>query len=316
MNSSVVTRNRGTHIFDVIRAKQISGGYLGENPGRDYYVNNISGSDSMNGRSWKRAYNEIAAAVTASEAYRALKASTNEYIRNRIFVQGTGTAYAALTALPNYCDIIGVGAPAHGNGTGIARIGASGADGIAGAARGLGLYNLQFISGGAFYCADFTNLLRSAIEDCAFMAGTDGQLGGVRFSTSSGGNRILRNHWGSIVAHSNFVTGMLISGPGFDHNRIEENYIQGISKGVFVEDTVTGGGWTVFKENVIGDINGEGCTLGIDDDLAASGEWVATAIVYAGNHIIATTNATLVTGADTRFVGNMSGHAYAAATAS
>ena len=177
--NSVVRRFRGTSVFDVIRAGQISGGFLGENPGRDYYVNNITGSDSMNGRSWARAFAGIAAAVSASEAYRARQASLNQYIRNRIFIQGTGSPYASLTALPSYCDMIGLGADPRGNGAGIARIGADsdgeGAeDGVnADAARGLNMYNLQFQAGSGKVAFDIDKIYRARFENCAFMAGHD-----------------------------------------------------------------------------------------------------------------------------------------------
>ena len=179
--NSVVRRFQGTSVFDVIRAGQLSGGYLPENPGRDYYVNNITGSDSMNGRSWARAFASISAAVTASEAYRALKATTNEYIRNRIFIQGTGTAYATLTALPSYCDMIGVGADPRGNGAGIVRIGPdSGAfDGVllSATVRGLNVYNIQFQAGVGKYSFKGTNLFRSRFENCVFA--TNGSPGGA-----------------------------------------------------------------------------------------------------------------------------------------
>ncbi len=132
--------------------------------GRTYYVNNILGSSTNDGLSWGTAMDEVSTAITASETYRQLggvvggaSVTTNDYVRNTIVVQATGTAYSAISALPNYTDIIGLGATPRGNGAGIVRIdGAGAADAMAGTARGLGLYNLQAMqsSAGSFYGLD------------------------------------------------------------------------------------------------------------------------------------------------------------------
>src|SRR3972149_5245751 len=186
---------------------------------RKYFVDNVNGSASNDGLTWATAFAQISTAITAWEAWRALQA--NIYGKGTIYVRGTGTAYTALAALPSYCDIIGVGAESNGNGTGIVMIGADGADGIAGTARGLGLYNLQIISGGAFWCADFVSLFRSHIENCCFQAKDHATNGGIRFSASSGGNKILDNHWtgsGNVI----HVVGMQVQGGKFDSNPNED----------------------------------------------------------------------------------------------
>ena len=118
-------------------------GAMFDRGGRTYYVNNITGASTNDGLSWNSAMDEVSTAITASETFRQLQGTdTNDYIRNRIIVQGTGTAYTSLTALPSYCDLIGLGSEVRGNGSGIARIGsdanttpASGVD--ASAVRGL-----------------------------------------------------------------------------------------------------------------------------------------------------------------------------------
>ena len=285
--------------------------------GRTYYVNNITGSSTNDGLSWNNPMDEVSTAITASEAWRQLQGTdTNDYVRNTIVVQGTGTPYTALTALPNYCDIVGLGAPANGNGAGIAVIGANGADGIAGTARGLGLYNLQIRSGGDFYCMDFVNLFRSTIQDCGLFAYAASTTGGMRFSGSSGGNIIRGNHWGSGVAHANMMTGMQIDGAAFDHNRIEDNMIEGRTVGIKVEAEAIQCGRTLFRNNIIGSISGEGCLIGVDDDVDNIGPYSAFHAIYANNFIIATTMATIIDGADTYWVGNITAHALTAATES
>lgn len=286
--------NNGLSIFGDTRTEDTLLALVGMGAGRTYYVNNISGDSGNDGLSWNSAFAQVSEAISASETYRQLQGTdTNDYIRNTIMVQGTGTAYTALTALPSYCDIVGLGAPPNGNGAGIAMIGAAGADGIAGTARGLGLYNLQIIAGGdlLFYCMDFANLFRSIIKDCALFAAAHNTSGGMRFSLSSGGNKIVHNHWGSASAHSNFLTGMQIDGASFDHNEIEDNFIQGKNVGIKVESTVTQGGWTIVRNNVIGNIAGEGCTIGVIDATVATGniEYSTTHIIYANNFIIAST---------------------------
>lgn len=256
--------------------------------GRTYYVNNITGDSGNSGLSWATAFDEVTTAITASNAYLATQATGNEYVRSAIFVQGTSTAYTALATLPNYCDVIGIGAPPNGNGSGIARIGANGADGIAGSARGLGLYNLQIISGGDFYCMDFVMLFRSTIQDCALMAAAHHTTGGMRFSSSAGGNKIVHNHWGSVAAHSNFITGLSAAGASFDHNEIEDNFICAKTYGTRILSTATSAGSTVFRRNTIGNLTGESCDYGVVDDAAwATGEYGVYHPIYDGNSVIA-----------------------------
>src|SRR5512137_206557 len=116
-----------------------------------YYVDNVNGLSTYNGLSWTKPFAQPSEAITAWEAYRA--AQTNIYAKGLIKIRGTGTAYDALTALPSYCDMEGVGANPRGDGTGIVVIKGTGADAAAGSARGLGLYNIQFTCSGAGYYA-------------------------------------------------------------------------------------------------------------------------------------------------------------------
>ncbi|KKL18890.1 hypothetical protein LCGC14_2470980, partial [marine sediment metagenome] len=97
-------------------------GWPGPGAGTTYYVNNITGSSTADGLSWNSAVDQVSTAVTLSEASRLIHpgTTTNDYIMNTIIVQGTGTAYTAVAALPSYARVIGLGADPRGNGAGIA----------------------------------------------------------------------------------------------------------------------------------------------------------------------------------------------------
>jgi hypothetical protein len=276
---------------------------------KSYYVDNINGSASNAGLSWESAFAEISTAVTAWEAYRALQ--DNVYARGAIYVRGTGTAYTKLTALPSYCDIIGVGAEVRGNGTGIVMIGANGADGIAGTARGLGLYNLQFISGGAFWCADFVSLFRSSIVHCAFQATTAAADGGIRFSGASGGLVIRDCLWkgsGDVICK----VGIQASGTHLNESIIENNVIGGTTAGILIDNTVKNGDQTVVRNNHIGD-TGKGCVTAIDDNQPAD---LVGYLMYCNNSVMGTNLITIANSGAARCHGNVSANGFVAVTAS
>ncbi|KKL50756.1 hypothetical protein LCGC14_2302310 [marine sediment metagenome] len=159
--------------------------------GTTYYVNNITGNDTADGKSWNSAVAQPEQAIALSEASRLIHVgtTTNDYIRNTIVVQGTGTAYTAVTEIPNYVNLIGLGADPRGNGTGIAKIdGAGAADAMSvdsNGCRGLFMANLQFNNSGAasVYGADFAKLFRSRIEACVF---SNSGYGGLRIVLGGG----------------------------------------------------------------------------------------------------------------------------------
>lgn len=271
-----------------------------------YHVDNVNGSSSYNGLSRTRPFAEPSQAIAAWEEFRA--AQDNLYVRGLIKIHGTGTAYAALTALPNYCDMVGVGAEPRGNGTGIPIIGADGADGIAGTARGLGLFNLQFISGGAFWCADFVQLLRSEIAYCAFQTKDHASDGAMRFTGASGGLWIHDNHWcGSGLVHPK--VGIQVSGANFDNSKVEHNFIVGTTAGVLVDAGVANGDLTEFRDNHIGD-GGRGCVTAIDDNATAG------MIMYNKNTVMGTNLICCVNNGAARVHGNVSANGFVAVTAS
>lgn len=280
-------------------------------PGVRYFVNNITGDDDNDGLSWTTPFKTISKAITVSEAVRTALATNNTYVRNQIYVQGIGIAYAAITALPNYCDIIGVGANPKGNGTGIVMIGANGADGIAGTARGLRLCNLQFISGGAFWCADFVNLFRSTIENCAFQATTAATDGGLRFSGASGGVDIINCWWKGSGDVINKV-GIQAQGTHFNECLIEGCNIGGTTAGILIDSTVKNGDQTLVRNNHIGD-TGKGCVTAIDDNQPAD---LVGYIQYCDNTIMGTNLITIANNGAARCHGNRSGADFVTVTAS
>jgi hypothetical protein len=275
---------------------------------KEYFVDNIAGAAAGPGTR-ANPYAQVSQAITAWEALRATLA--NVYGIAVVYVRGTGTVYTALTALPSYCDVIGDGAEPGGDGTGIVQIGANGADGVAGTARGLTLKNLQLISGGAFWCADFVNLFRSRIEHCAFKNATAAADGGLRFSGASGGLVVEDNIWmaNNDVCHK---VGVQAQGTHLNASRFRKNLITGTTAGVLIDNTLKNGDYTVFEDNVIGDI-GKGCVTAIDDNQPAdSVGWLN----YVKNSVMGTNLITIANNGAARCHGNVSANSFVAVTAS
>jgi len=281
---------------------------------KTYYVDNINGSDTANnGLSWTRPYAQLSKAITVWEAFRLAQA--NVYGKALIHVRGTGTPYTALTALPNYCDVVGEGATPYGDGTGIPCIGdgaTADLDAAAGSARGLGLFNLQFIHSDNSWALDFVNLFRSEIAFCAFKA-ADPTLatiscdGGIRFSGAAGGLYIHDNNW--IGTNDSWhLHGIWAGGTHLNSSRIENNQIRAETAGIHLATTVNGDN-TVFKGNTI---HGGQRTLALGvNDLATAGF-----AIYSGNYISATKSNVLSNLGETRWIGNYWKNGFAAVNAS
>ena len=237
--------------------------------GRVYFVNNITGSSTGLGVTWDTAMDEPSTAITASEVYRQDRGSvsTNDYIRNTIILQATGTAYSAISALPNYTDIIGLGANPRGNGAGIVRIdGGGSADAMAGTARGLGLYNLQAMqsSAGSFYGLDLATCFRSTFEDMGFVNnGSAGirvvQGGSIVMNNCHAGHDTVAQLYGLYVAGSTNFNACLITNCDFF----------GDTAGVYLANTT-------MKETVFRDCHAGGGLHGWRD-LMANGQGQAVA---------------------------------------
>jgi len=296
---------RGIHKFKNIQVAP-GGQSIGfgdyDTEGRTYFVNNISGSSSNDGLSWDKAMDEISTAITAAEAYRVLKGgTTNDYIRNKIVVQGTGTPYTALTSLPSYCDIIGIGADPSGNGAGIPRIGADSgiSEGVlaTATARGVNFYNLQFQAGVGGYAFKGTNLFRSRFENCVFA--TNGSPGGAPaagFEMGNAGGVVFKDclqlNQSSIA--NQFTIGFNITGTHFHGCRVE-NCLIGGDTGVKIAAECVNAWSSWFKNCYIGQLS-ETCAIGVDDN-ATTGH-----IIYAGCFVQATTPFDLVNNAN-RIIG-------------
>jgi len=258
--------------------------------GHTYYVNNITGSSTADGLSWNSAVDQVSTAITLSEASRLVHpgTTTNDYIRNRIVVQGTGTAYTKLTALGLYVDIIGLGADPRGNGAGIARIGSDtvAESGCVSSAtiRGLNLYNLQFQAGIDKYCLSSTSMFRSRIENCTFM--TNGSATGnptaAIYSTTAMGGVVIDD---CVIGGSNCSldtepdTGMVIAGTHFHTSIVQNCQIYGLA-GVTVASTMAATWGSMFKDDVLGD-GSQTMAICVNDDSTGAGAHILYCGCYA-----------------------------------
>lgn len=317
MSETYILRKSVAELSDLKDGSQVWG-YPGDYPSKKYYVNNISGSATNNGLTWASAFAQISDAITAWEAYRATRTATDAYVRGIIYVQGTGTSYTALTALPSYCDIIGIGATPYGDGAGIPVITGKSAttptDAAAGTARGLRLIGLQFETSGDKYCLDFVNLFRSEIAFCAFKASdptlvTVVTTGGIRFTGSSGGNYIHDCMW--MGGNDSWFTYGIKLDSGvviFNANRIEKNVIEAETAGVYIAAETVTGDYTTVKDNVF---TGGNHTMAVAvDDNSTRGR-----IIYTGNYCGSTDGGQLVNNGAIRWVANYATNGFSTVTA-
>lgn len=291
MNRAAQDSNLGSMLYSSANSNYPGGDY----PNQVYFVNNISGASTNNGLTWETAMDQVSTAITAWEAYRtstANLAANNAYVRGIIYVQGTATAYTNLTALPNYCDIIGVGADPRGNGAGIASITGGGtADAAAGSSRGLGLYNLQFTGSGAYYSFNAAVLFRSVIVNCSFVNCSNGAR-----VVSGGGNTIRNCQFGgdTTTPTTAFATGT--SNGNWNQCLVENNVFYGSTTGVSNAAYLSDG--TVFRGNTV-----YGGTTGISDTSTNTG--LASMVFYTGNWVSGGTNAIVITNSHAnRSIGN------------
>lgn len=278
-------------------------GHPGDYYGQIYFVNNITGDSSFDGLSWATPFDEISTAITASEAFRALPVDgTNDYQRNIIYVQGTGTAYGNLTALPSYCDLIGIGANPRGNGSGIAKITSetAGEDAIAVGSAGVrGLYMNGFqvgcvtTHGSTGYAMDLDKIFRSEFENCVFWNKLTGAVklvlaGGVTFRNCQigGGDT------------SNGAIGLNQTGSdNFNNCLFEDCFIMGETYGVVITAEACHQTW--FKNNYI-----YGSTIGVDDN--STNQSTAEYAIYTGNRVYSDSDCfQITTGDGIKAVGNL-----------
>jgi len=243
--------------------------YIDEPSGRTYYVNNITGGSTNDGLSWGQAMDQVSTAITASEAYRVLQGtSTNDYVRNRIVVQGTGTTYTYLAALPSYADVIGLGAPPFGDGTGIVVIGdaAGSYDGAAGSTRGSCWSNIQFVGASTKYAVDLAVAYRSSFEHCGFGGNAASAACAIAFNVVSASGLELRDC--KTLAHAAFpVIGfaMATAGGNFNECLVERCYANASTTGYTNAGYLSNG--TVVRDCIF-----YGGTTGLTDTSAQTGD--------------------------------------------
>lgn len=251
-------------VFQFLTQPLASQGYPGDyTNSRTYYVNNIDGSSGSDGLTWANAMDEVSTAIAAWETHRATLTANNQNIRGKIYVQGTATAYSAISALPSYCDIIGIGADPRGNGAGIARI-VSNTDsedaishGSAGV-RGLYMANIQAgaDSGSSTgWALDLAKIFRSVFENCVFW---NKETGGVRVTIGGGVTfrKCLLGGGDTRYPTTGFSNDGLAN---FNHCTIEDSYIYGETTGLILSAVAMG--QTLIQRNMI-----YGGSIGIDDN--------------------------------------------------
>lgn len=301
---------RGVSVLsDLVDGAAAAGGYPGQGyMGKEYFVNNVSGSSGYDGSDWDNACDEVSTAAALWEAYRGNLATNDQNVRARIYVQGTGTAYSALTTAFHYCDVIGLGADPFGNGAGIARIGADSgtSDGcdFTATMRGVNWHNIQFQAGTAGYAFRGTNLFRSSFHHCCFA--TNGSPGGAPAAgvdlDIAGGVNWYDCLWNNQSSTANqFTLGMTITGTHFHGCRVQDCFIGG-DTGVYIEASVVNGWGSIFQHCYIGQLS-ETCSIGVNDD-ATTGH-----IIYAGCFVQATTGFDLENNAN-RIIGCIEANAF------
>lgn len=266
---------------------------------KEYFVDNVVGASTNDGSSWEKAMDQPSVAITAWAAL--LATYDNLYVRAAIYIRGTATAYTTLTALPSYCDMIGVGAEPSGNGTGIARIGpdAGAYDGVlvSASVRGLNCYNLQFQAGNGKYAFKGTNLFRSRFENCVF-AGNGAPVAqaaaGFEMGICSGVvfKDCLWNNQSS--ADVQFTVGFNITSTHFHGCRVEGCYIVG-DVGIAIASGCVNAWGSWFKDCYIG-VGGGACSIGVDDNATTGHIIYANCWVQATDAFELTNNAARIIG--------------------
>lgn len=267
--------------------------------GTTYYVNNITGSSTADGLSWNSCVDQLSTAVTLSEASRLIHpgTTTNDYIRNTIVIQGTGTAYDSVTDIGEYVNIIGLGTPSNGRGyLASPRLGADsgettgGFENTSSTTAGVYVANMCFQTGDASAAVDAGNINLSAFEDCTFMEATASAVPAAFFRINLGANGLTlrRCHTGGNAAITDRPSyGIHIDDSVFVHSLVEDCHFGGITAGFYVGGGFRYGFGSVVKNNLFGDM-GHGVMLYGIYDMCPSTLGVSGLITYVHNFIQAT----------------------------
>ncbi|GAF73404.1 unnamed protein product [marine sediment metagenome] len=282
---------------------RISGqlGPLYDPGGRTYYVNNITGSATGQGDSWNDAMDEVSTAITASETYRALQATTNEYVRNTIVVQGTDTKYTGLADLGEEYNLIGLASPTGGRGwmadstCGGVQLGNSTRHGLYdtdGDNTGVYIANIQFKAEGTTDSPSLpvfqtATLDQCCIEDCSFLiasAASRQPTDGILITTGANGSVFRRLHIGGTNAAPTSRTqdGMHISGTIFRNCLVESCILCAQEKAFHIPSGCIYGDGTMVWHNYMGALGHGSCAYGIYD-ANATAEGLGGHISYVHN---------------------------------
>lgn len=283
--------------------------------GRTYYVNNITGSSTADGLSWNSAMDEPSTAITASETFRELQASTNERIRNTIVVQATDTAYTGLADLGEELNLIGLAPPTGGRGYLCgAEIGNATRNGVTTATtNGLYIANIQFsaqVSNTPVF--NVVTIDQSCIEDCSFEVDNAAALqatDAISITTGANGLVLRRCRTGTNAgAVARCIDGFHHSGTIFRNSLVEQCHFCGSSKAFHIASTCIYDQGTMVWWNYFGDYGMGQCVYGIYDQSTGE-DTTGGQITYVNNFIDATNPIDSAATATTRFVMNYAGTA-------
>lgn len=267
-------------------------GNVGIQAGLKIFVSGDTGQDTNTGTSWEEAYATMQKACDQATALHA--ARDDIYSPIEINILPSATAYAPITAMPNYTNFIGHGAPPFGNGTGIVTIDStSSVDAVTGGFRGCRFYNIQFGAFDGQNCFYASNLiLRSGWYGCAFAGMVNeatAPLTAILCDGPFAGNEII--HCSTIMNESPFVTGFsfaVANGGAINGNRIDDCVIIATTVGLITGST----GWdygSIIKNCFVGGPGGITCDKGIFIN-SEEGQWVVSDNTVVATDAIEYTN--------------------------
>jgi len=222
--------------------------------GKTYFVS--SKGNNSNGLNWKNAFTTLEAAIAANNTDIGAEGGVNWWKRNRMYIDG-GNYTDVLTALPNHCDMIGVGAAP-------ARINAN--TNISVTVSCCRMYNMYFRS-----TAAGTPILRISGSNC-----TGIEFHGCQFQTSALPTIGLQLGTGTLSFKVNgckfsgnpvMPIGIQIDGPNSCISEITNNIIFATTKGISIAHGTNADYQLLIKDNVIcrSDPNSDDpLTVGID----------------------------------------------------
>lgn len=235
--------------------------------GNVYYV--AKNGNNTTGKSWQNAFTTIAAAITASNA--TVTWAGNE--EDNYILIAPGEYAEALTALPWYCHMIGLGMPTLADSACSVKIHpAAGAAMLNSTVIGLHLYNLSLQAVGAVDILNFGTCNDTLIENCLFSA-KDGNVVNMISTDNSDGLTIIGCKFrpkGGIGVGA--TVGILFQGGSdkFWHNGIIKDCIIGgldpTGTGIKIESDCTAS-CSVIQNNIVY-LSGAGTGIDDDSDLA------------------------------------------------